>query len=152
SHAHGLAGARGQHDRTAHELVGFFRVDPQLHGHVDGFVELGSGGVLDQGQGFSHRVEPGAIDLGGDGGRALAQFCHDYTTPSTSRPMLLVLPAMVRTAPSRAAAVRSGCLAVAISSAWARVSTPTLAVLGEAEPFWMPAAFLIRTVAGGVFM
>src|SRR5690606_4450093 len=104
------------------------------------------------GQGLGHGVEPGAIDLGGNGGRALAQFGHDYTTPSTSMPMLLALPAIVRTAASRSAAVRSGCLALAISSAWARVSTPALELLGEADSFWMSVVFLGRTVAGGVFM
>ena len=66
--------------------------------------------------------------------------------------MLRALPAIVRTAASRSAAVRSGPLALAISSAWARVSVPTLSVCGLDEPFCTPAAFLMRTVAGGVFM
>ena len=65
-------------------------------------------------------------------------------------PMLRAEPAMVRTAASRSAAVRSGCLALAMSSTWARVIFPTLSVCGLAEPFWIPAAFLIRIVAGGV--
>ena len=62
------------------------------------------------------------------------------------------LPAIVRTAASRSAAVRSGCLAFAISSACARVSLPTLSVCGFDEPLSTFAAFLISTVAGGVFI
>src|SRR3546814_2323899 len=74
-------------DRTTHELVGFFGIDTQLHGHVDGFIELGGGRFLDQGQGFGDRVELVAIDLGGNSGRAFSQFGHAYT-PSTVMPML----------------------------------------------------------------
>src|SRR5574343_714925 len=67
-------------------------------------------------------------------------------------PMLRAEPAMVRAAASRAAAVRSFILALAISSHWALVIEPTLSVWGFGEPFWMPAAFLIRMVAGGDFI
>ena len=49
--------------------------------------------------------------------------------------MLRALPAMVLTAASMSAAVRSGCFIFAISSAWARVSLPTLSVCGLALPF-----------------
>src|SRR5215216_2098856 len=66
--------------------------------------------------------------------------------------MLRALPAMVRTAASRSDAVRSGCLDFAISSAWARVSLPTLSVCGLLLPLSIFAAFLMSTVAGGVFM
>ena len=58
----------------------------------------------------------------------------------------------VRTAASRSAAVRSGIFVLAISSACARVSLPTLSVCGFGLPFSMLAAFLISTVAGGVLM
>src|SRR5690606_40144891 len=53
---------------------------------------------------------------------------------------------------SMSAAVRSGSLVLAISSTWARVSVATLSRWGRAEPDLMPAAFLMSTVAGGVFM
>src|SRR6185436_19938992 len=66
--------------------------------------------------------------------------------------MLRALPAIVRTAASRLAAVRSGILALAISSACARVILPTLSVLGRALPFSIFAALLISTLAGGVFI
>src|SRR5690606_3929539 len=67
-------------------------------------------------------------------------------------PILRALPAMVRTAASMSAAVRSGIFVLAISSAWARVILPTLSVLALGLPLVMPAAFLIRMVAGGVFI
>ena len=56
------------------------------------------------------------------------------------------------TAASRSAAVRSGILIWAISSACARVSLPTLSVCGRGLPFASFNAFLISTDAGGVLM
>src|SRR3972149_6096565 len=61
-------------------------------------------------------------------------------------------PALVRPAASRSAAVRSGILVLAISSACARVSLPTLSVCGTLLPLSIPIAFLISTLAGGVLM
>ena len=62
------------------------------------------------------------------------------------------LEAAVRTAASMSAAVRSGIFVFAMSSACARVSLPTLSVCGFWLPFSTFAAFLMSTVAGGVFM
>src|SRR6185436_2772486 len=73
---------------------------------------------------------------------------HDQM-PSTSTPMLRALPAMVRTAASRSAAVRSGCFIFAISSACLRVSLPTLSVCGLELPFSSLSALRISTDAGG---
>src|SRR5205085_680672 len=56
------------------------------------------------------------------------------------------------TAASRSAAVRSGVFNLAISSACARVSLPTLSVCGLGLPLSTFAAFMISTVAGGVFI
>ena len=67
-------------------------------------------------------------------------------------PIERALPAIVRTAASISAAVKSGIFCVAIASHWARVSLPTLSTWGLGLPYWIPAAFLIRMVAGGVFM
>ena len=50
------------------------------------------------------------------------------------------------------AAFRSGIFCLAISSAWARVMEPTLFLFGTPEAVSMPAAFLIRTGAGGVLV
>ena len=55
--------------------------------------------------------------------------------------MLLAVPAIVLTAASMSAAVISGILVVAISSSCARLTLPTLSVLGVPEPFLIPAAF-----------
>src|SRR5687767_1435491 len=65
--------------------------------------------------------------------------------------MLRALPAMVRTAASRSAAVRSGCFIFAISSACLRVSLPTLSVCGVLLPFSILSALRISTDAGGDF-
>src|SRR6185436_1524989 len=75
---------------------------------------------------------------------------HDQM-PSTSTPMLRALPAIVRTAASRSAAVRSGCFIFAISSACLRVSLPTLSVCGFGLPFSSLSALRISTDAGGDF-
>jgi len=66
--------------------------------------------------------------------------------------MLRALPAIVRTAASRSAAVRSGVLVLAISSSWAREILPTFFVFGVPEPLSRPIALRISTDAGGVFM
>ena len=62
--------------------------------------------------------------------------------------MLRALPAMVRTAASSEAAVRSGSFAFTISSSCLRVTLPTFSVFGRLEPEVMPTAFLSSTVAG----
>eukprot|EP01137_Pigoraptor_chileana_P018573 Opistho-2@78299 len=59
----GLAGTVRQHDSTANHLVRLLRVDAQLHGHVDRFVELGGGGILDDDDGVSQGVQLVAVDL-----------------------------------------------------------------------------------------
>src|SRR5476651_2170968 len=66
--------------------------------------------------------------------------------------MLRALPAMVRTAASRLAAVKSGIFSLAIASSCLREILPTLAVFGVALPLGMPSALAISTEAGGVFM
>ena len=67
-------------------------------------------------------------------------------------PMLRALPAMMRIARSISYAFRSGCLARAISSSCARVTTPFLSRFGVALPLSMPSAFFSSTEAGGVFL
>src|SRR5471030_105115 len=151
SDAHGLAGAGWQHDGTADDLVRLLRIDAQLYRHVDRFIELGGGQFFDQSDGVVEWVSLGAINFSFDCFNALGQFSHDYR-PSTVMPIERAEPAMVRTAASMSAAVRSGVFVLAISSACARVSLPTLSVCGFGEPLVMPASFLIRKVAGGVFM
>ncbi|VDO17388.1 unnamed protein product [Brugia timori] len=90
-HALGLAGAVGQHDGATHDLVRLLRVDAELHGHVDRFVELGGGGFLDDGDRVSQRVQLGAVDLAferllllGDLGHLHALHIHAHGTGRTS--------------------------------------------------------------------
>ena len=142
-HALGLAGAVGQHDSATHDLVGFLGIDAELHGHVDGLIELGVGEFFDDAQGIGQRVQLVAVDLAC---RRLFDFwsAWSFTTPSTVTPIERAEPAMVRTAASRSAAVMSFILVLAISSSWARVILPTLSVCGVAEPLSSLMAFLIR--------
>src|SRR5690606_35071072 len=103
-----------------------------------------------QRHGLINAVELGGIDLFTDRPCALGQLGH--YNPSTVRPIARAEPAIVLTAPSRSAAVRSGVLVLAISSSCSRVTLPTLSVLGRALPEETPAAFLSRKDAGGVFI
>src|ERR1700683_5788210 len=66
--------------------------------------------------------------------------------------MLRALPAMVRTAASKLAAVKSGIFTLAMSSGCLRFTFPTFAVFGVALPLGIPSALAMRTDAGGVFM
>src|SRR5438309_2364902 len=145
-----LARSGGQHHRSAHRLIGFLRVDAQIDRHIDGLVELRDRRLLDDLQGIEHGVIPVVLAQLRPGLLAFREIAH--FTPSTVTPIERALPAIVRTAASRSAAVRSGILAFAISSAWARVMFPTLSVCGVLLPDSIPAAFLMRTVAGGVLM
>src|SRR5258708_1144545 len=145
-----LAGSSRQHDRPAHGLVGFLRVDAELDRHIDGLIELRDRRLLDDLQRIEHGVIPVVLTHLRPGLFPLRELAH--FTPSTVTPIERALPAIVRTAASRSAAVRSGILALAISSAWARVIFPTLSVCGVLLPDSIPAAFLMRTVAGGVLM
>jgi hypothetical protein len=70
----GLAGAVGQHDGATNDLVGLLGVDAELHGHVDGFIELGGRAFLDDRQRVVDRVQLGAVDLAGDGLLAFGQL------------------------------------------------------------------------------
>eukprot|EP01139_Manchomonas_bermudensis_P006303 Amastigsp_a176903_12.p1 type:complete len:287 gc:universal Amastigsp_a176903_12:1075-215(-) len=149
-HTFGLAGAIGQHDGATNHLVGFLGIDAKLHGHVDGLIELGDGEFLDQTDCIGHCVQLVAVDLVANGFLAFGQLAH--TTPSTDTPMERAVPAIVRTAASRSAAVMSFILVFAISSSCAREILPTFTVCGVAEPLSSLMAFLIRTPAGGVLM
>src|SRR5699024_3383863 len=72
--------------------------------------------------------------------------------PSTVTPMLRAVPLIMLPAVCSEAALRSRMLGWASASAWARVMEPTLFLLGAREAVSMPAAFLMRTGAGGVLV
>ena len=61
------------------------------------------------------------------------------------------VPSTIRMAPSTSLALRSTILSCAISRTWLRLIFATLFLLGTAEPRSTPTAFLMRTLAGGVF-
>src|SRR5580693_3411521 len=67
-------------------------------------------------------------------------------------PIDRAVPAMIFDAASIVLAFRSGILAWAISRTWAEVSEPTFVLCGSALPLSTPAAFLISSGAGGVFV
>ena len=64
--------------------------------------------------------------------------------------MLLAVPAIILTALSRSLALRSGSLALAISSNCFLEIFPTFSLLGYPLPFGIFKAFLISTAAGAV--
>ena len=54
-----LAGPVGKDDGAADHLVGMLGIDPEPHGHVDGLVELGVVGFLEQIDRFDRPNTPG---------------------------------------------------------------------------------------------
>ncbi|MCY1358930.1 hypothetical protein D9M69_454790 [compost metagenome] len=112
--ADALTGAVRQNGGTTNDLVGFTRIDAQVDGHVHGLLELGGSQFSQQFGGIFEAVLLASFYFFGDCLLALGQLSH--YTPSTFRPMLRAEPAMLRTAASRSAAVRSAFLALAISS------------------------------------
>ena len=62
------------------------------------------------------------------------------------------MPATMPMAASTSSALRSGILVWAISRTWSAVMVPTFSLSGLPEPLWMPAAFLMSSAAGGVFV
>ena len=115
-HANGLARAFRHHDGAADSLVRLAGVDAELDGHVDGFVELGVGAGLHSVKRFVQSEGLGEVVLAEEFLAALGNLSH-YYRPSTVMPMERAEPAIVRTAASRSAAVRSGSFILAISSA-----------------------------------
>ena len=67
-------------------------------------------------------------------------------------PIDRAVPSTIFIAASMSLAFRSGSLVVAISRTWSLVSLPTFSLCGTPEPFWRPAAFLMSSAAGGVFV
>jgi len=57
----------GQHDGATHDLIRLLGVDAQLHGHVDGLIELGGGAFLDDSQCVDQGVQLVAVDLAFEG-------------------------------------------------------------------------------------
>jgi len=113
SNANVSAGAVRQVDDAANHLVGVTRVNAEVHGDLDGFVELGDGPFLDHCDGVRQGDEPRRIDTFADLLHALCELCHDQ--PTTSRPMERAEPSTIAIAPSTSAALRSFILPSAIA-------------------------------------
>src|SRR3954466_12571871 len=99
----------------------------QVYRHVHGLVELGKGRVLDQGNGLRNRIFPRPVHLRHRTPELLSPSGHQSTTSS---PMERAVPAIIRMALSKSAALRSAILISAIFLTWALVTRPTLARLG----------------------
>ena len=67
-------------------------------------------------------------------------------------PIERAVPATIFIAASMSLALRSSSFVWAISRTWSLVSDATLVVCGVGEPLATPAAFLMSSAAGGVFV
>src|SRR5690606_32623218 len=105
-YSNGLAGAVGQRGSTAHSLVRLAWIDAQIDGHLDRFDEFGWRQPLQKADRLLNAVELAGLDLLANDSLPLRKPGHH--APSTSRPLDRAVPAIVRTAASRFAAVRSG--------------------------------------------
>ena len=107
-HAHGLAGAVGQHDGAADLLVSVTGVHTQLHMQLDGLIKLSGSGLADKLQTFLGIIQCGLIDLLGDFLILLTSkhTLHPPYSPTTT-PMERAVPAIMLIAASREAAFRS---------------------------------------------
>src|SRR5208282_4643093 len=145
------AGAMRKNNSAADVLVGLPRIDDEPHRDLDGLVELGDLVVDHQLDRFFERVALFAIDFF----QCFFIFFPGHSSDPqslTSMPMLRAVPETVLTAAARSAAVRSFSLVLAISSTCARVTLPTLFLLGIGEPFSIPAARRSRIEAGGLLV
>src|SRR6516165_2470858 len=113
-HAGGLAGAVGQVHCAANHLVRLTRVHAEPERHLDGGVELGGGGLLDQGHRLRWAIEPVPVDLGLGGPERLAALhvllsLTKWRSWSTGQALALPLPgAGGYPGPSFGTYVRSG--------------------------------------------
>ncbi|GBH14739.1 hypothetical protein KPSA3_00651 [Pseudomonas syringae pv. actinidiae] len=112
--AYSFTGAVRQYGSATNNLVGFTRINTQVDSDVDRLAELDSRQLGQQSSCIHKVVRLASFNLFGDCLLTLGQLSH--YTPSTLRPMLRAEPAMVRTAASMSAAVRSAFFALAISS------------------------------------
>src|SRR5215212_7692598 len=144
-----LAETVRERDRAAQLLVGVADVEARADVDLDGLVEAGALGLLDEGDRLGGRVLDVAVDLGPLLEVLLAVLGHqDFT----STPIERAVPAMIFSAWSTSCALRSLSFFWAISRSWSRVIVPTLLRLGSPEPFSIPIAWRISTAAGGVFV
>ena len=80
-HAHSLAGTFGQHDGTAHQLVGFLGVDAKIHGYIYRLIKFCLGSFFHQSQGLCQRIQFIAVYLGSQRLITLGNVCHVIRPP-----------------------------------------------------------------------
>src|SRR5690349_23553239 len=125
------------------------RIDAQAHRDLDGLVELGEAGFLDDLERLTCLVRARDVTVLRRRCVLLSMRAHQSTT---STPMERAAPAIIAIADSSESQLRSGSLSSAILRICARVTRPTLLRFGWPEPFSIPASFLRSTAAGGVFV
>ena len=90
-------------------------VDVSFERYVNRLVEFSRSSFFNQSNCFIDCVQFVSFNRRAQSFQAFRYFSH-YTTPSTSKPIERAEPAIVRTAASKSAAVKSGSLVLAISS------------------------------------
>src|SRR5206468_4614027 len=115
---------------------------------LDGLVELRGLHSLDECDRIRRLVDRLAVHLLVERPVALAVLRHQ----PTSTPIERAVPAMIFAAWSRSLAFRSCIFVSAIWRTWSWVILATLFRFGSPEPLSIPAASLISTAAGGVFV
>src|SRR5215472_18194640 len=139
-----------QHRRPAHHLVGMAWIQARPNVQLDRFVELGVRGLFDQLDRVRRQVLLERIDFFGGSSVLLPALRHRYSWTAT--PMLRAAPSIMRIADSMSLAFRSFILISAISRTLLRLMVPTMARPAAPLPLSTPAAFLIRSAAGGVLV
>src|SRR5262249_10178121 len=122
---HAAAGTVGQVDDATHHLIGVTGIDPEIHRHLDGLIELGLRPVLDHLHRLFERIELAAIDAFADGGGALSKVAHGDHSP-TSMPIERAEPSTMRMAASMVSQFKSFIFFSAISLTCALVTVPAL--------------------------
>src|ERR1700730_17263955 len=150
-HALGAAGAVRQGHHAADHLVGMTRIDAEIHGDLDGLVELRPGAFLDHLNGFVERVELLPIDALAGLHNAFSVARHDRYS-LTSMPIDRAEPSTIRIADSTVSQFRSFIFCSAISLTCALVTSPALSRPGVLEPDSTFAAFLRKKETGGVLI
>ena len=140
---HRAAGAVGQVDDAAHHLIGMARIDPEIHRHLDGLVELGGGALLDHLDRIVDRIKLHAINAFA---RLLRPFSvHRHGPYSlTSMPIERADPSTMRIAASIVSQFKSFIFFSAISWTCDLVTAPTFSRPGVLDPLSSLAAFLMK--------
>ena len=121
-----LAGAGGEHDGAAHDLIGVARIDAEADRDFDRLVELGERRLLDDLERLLGLVAPAELAVLRGGLVLLAVGLHQSTT---STPIERAAPATIAIADSIESQFRSGILISAIFLTCALVILPDLVAI-----------------------